>query len=53
LAKLKNMAQKFPASQIAAELGRRLSAPGHGLWRDGGGTDRDTIVVVEVMALAA
>ena len=26
LAKLKSMAQKFPASQIAAELGRGLSA---------------------------
>jgi hypothetical protein len=27
-----------------------VRSPGHGLWRDGGGTDRDTIVVVEVMA---
>ena len=27
-----------------------VRSPGHGLWRDRGRTDRDTIVVVEVMA---
>lgn len=27
-----------------------VRAPGEGLWRNGGGTERDTIVVVEVMA---
>jgi hypothetical protein len=27
-----------------------LRAPGHGLWQSGGGTEKDSIAVVEVMA---
>ena len=47
---------EFFLKELTDKVGGATSfvrSPGHGLWRDGGGTDRDTIVVVEVMALAA
>jgi hypothetical protein len=40
---LKELSDKFGG---ATSLVR---APGHGLWQSGGGTERDTIAVIEVM----